>query len=96
MAAIIGLGIGAAVAIYTLNKLKSWIRARIGEWQNHRVLAGAFKEHMKNGNYRVYPLITDDTGTHVLAINAVEAEDLDADLHQAFGKKNLIQVEDLN
>ncbi|TAH48069.1 MAG: hypothetical protein EYC68_22205 [Chloroflexota bacterium] len=94
--AIAGLGIGAIIAIYTLNKLKSWLRGKIGNWQNNRVLAGAFKQYVENGNYRVYPLITDISGKHILAMEGFEAEELDADLHRAFGDKNLIQIDNID
>jgi hypothetical protein len=78
------------ILIYTLSTLKEWVRERVGFFRNRQIIAGALRDRLETGNYRIVPFIYDEETDTVLDTELVEAQEVDNDLEQRFAGKDEI------
>lgn len=82
-----------AVIVYALATLNEWISSRIGVYRNRQIIAGALRNRLENGNYKVIPFIFDETEDDVLETDHIEAEMLDEELTKKFADKDEVVLE---
>ena len=72
------------VIVYTLSNLREWVRERVGVFRNRQIIAGALRDRLENGNFRVIPFIYDDGADVLLDNDAIETKTLDNEMEEKF------------
>lgn len=83
------------IAVYALSTLKDWIANRIGIYRDRQIIAGALRDRLENGNYRVVPFIYDLKEKETIETDHIEAEKFDEKLEQKFAGSDEVIIETL-